>query len=147
MVFMTVIPLVFAALVLGIAEIGDLKRVGRIGVRLLIYSLIVSSISVFIGIALVDTFQPGHSLSPETRDYLTEQFQENSEAASVNAAVVQERTVGDILTNIVPKNTLADMVGAFDSRYTGGGLLAVMFFALIFGIPIDRKSNRLHYSN
>src|SRR3546814_7217148 len=100
MVFMTVIPLVFAALVLGIAEIGDLKRVGRIGVRLLIYSLIVSSISVFIGIALVDTFQPRHSLSPETRDYLTEQFQENSEAASVNAAIAQERTVGDILTNI-----------------------------------------------
>src|SRR5690606_20578508 len=47
MVFMTVIPLVFAALVLGIAEIGDLKRVGRIGIRLLIYSLIVSTISVF----------------------------------------------------------------------------------------------------
>ncbi|TCK79540.1 dicarboxylate/amino acid:cation symporter [Albibacterium bauzanense] len=136
MVFMTVIPLVFAALVLGIAEIGDLKRVGRIGVRLLIYSLVVSSISVFIGIALVDTFQPGHSLSPETRDYLTEQFQENSEAASVNAAIAQERTVGDILTNIVPKNPLADMVGAFDSSYTGGGLLAVMFFALIFGIAM-----------
>lgn len=136
MVFMTVIPLVFAALVLGIAEIGDLKRVGRIGVRLLIYSLVVSSISVFIGIALVDTFQPGHSLSPETRDYLTEQFQENSEAASVNAAIAQERTVGDILTNIVPKNPLADMVGAFDPSYTGGGLLAVMFFALIFGIAM-----------
>src|SRR5690606_10784306 len=46
MVFMTVIPLVFSALVLGIAEIGDLKQVGRIGIRLLIYSLVVSSISV-----------------------------------------------------------------------------------------------------
>lgn len=134
MVFMTVIPLVFSALVLGIAEIGDLKRVGKIGVRLLIYSLVVSTISVFIGIALVNTFQPGHSLTPETRDYLTEKFQENSEAASVNAAIAQERTVGDILTNIVPKNPLADMVGAFDPSYTGGGLLAVMFFALIFGI-------------
>jgi len=134
MVFMTVIPLVFSALVLGIAEIGDLKRVGRIGVRLLIYSLVVSTISVFIGIALVNTFEPGHSLTPETRDYLTEKFHDNSEVASANAAIAQERTVGDILTNIVPKNPLADMVGAFDTSYTGGGLLAVMFFALIFGI-------------
>lgn len=134
MVFMTVIPLVFSALVLGITEMGDLKRVGKIGVRLLLYSLVVSGISVFIGIALVNTFQPGHSLTPETRDYLTEKFHENSEAASVNAAIAQERTVGDILTNIVPKNPLADMVGAFDPSYTGGGLLAVMFFALIFGI-------------
>jgi len=134
MVFMTVIPLVFSALVLGIAEIGDLKRVGRIGMRLLIYSFIVSSVSVFIGIALVNTFEPGHSLTPETRDYLTEEFQEKSKIASENAEFVQERGVGDILTNIVPKNPLEDMVRAFDSTYTGGGLLAVMFFALIFGI-------------
>src|SRR5690606_3407174 len=38
--------------------------------------------------------------------------------------------------NIVPKNPLADMVRAFDANYTGGGLLAVMFFALIFGIAM-----------
>lgn len=136
MVFMTVIPLVFAALVLGIAEIGDLKRVGKIGMRLLLYSLIVSSISVFIGIALVNTFEPGHSLSPETRDYLTLQFQEKSASAEKNAGLAQERSVGDIITNIVPKNPLADMVRAFDPNYTGGGLLAVMFFALIFGVAM-----------
>ena len=136
MVFMTVIPLVFAALVLGIAEIGDLKRVGKIGMRLLLYSLIVSSISVFIGIALVNTFEPGHSLSPETRDYLTLQFQEKSASAEKNAGLAQERSVGDIITNIVPKNPLADMVRAFDANYTGGGLLAVMFFALIFGVAM-----------
>src|SRR5690606_18070424 len=136
MVFMTVIPLVFAALVLGIAEIGDLKRVGKIGMRLLLYSLIVSSISVFIGIALVNTFQPGHSLTPETRDYLTLEFQEKSQAAGRNAEIAQERTVGDIITNIIPKNPFEDMVRAFDSSYSGGGLLAVMFFALIFGVAM-----------
>jgi len=136
MIFMTVIPLVFSALVLGIAEIGDLKRVGRIGTRLLLYSLIVSSVSVFIGIALVNTFQPGHSLTPETRDYLTLEFQEKSQAAGRNAEIAQERTVGDIITNIIPKNPFEDMVRAFDSSYSGGGLLAVMFFALIFGVAM-----------
>lgn len=136
MVFMTVIPLVFAALVLGIAEIGDLKRVGKIGMRLLLYSLIVSSVSVFIGITLVNVFEPGNSLSPETRDYLTLQFQDKSASAEKNANFAQERSVGDILTNIVPKNPLEDMVRAFDASYTGGGLLAVMFFALIFGVAM-----------
>src|SRR5690606_5720651 len=136
MVFMTVIPLVFSALVLGIAEIGDLKRVGKIGVRLLLYSLVVSTISVFIGIALVNMFEPGNSLTPETRDYLTSEFQEKSAVANQNAEIATERTVGDIVTNIVPKNPLEDMVRAFDTGYTGGGLLAVMFFALIFGIAM-----------
>lgn len=136
MIFMTVIPLILSALVLGIAEIGDLKRVGRIGLRLLAYSLIVSSISVFIGITLVNIFEPGHSLTPETRDYLTAEFMEDSQMAAENAEFSQERTVGDVLTNIVPKNPLEDMTRAFDSTYMGGGLLAVMFFALIFGIAM-----------
>lgn len=136
MIFMTVIPLILSALVLGIAEIGDLKRVGRIGVRLLAYSFIVSSISVFIGISMVNIFEPGNSLTPETRDYLTEEFLEDSRTAERNAEFAQERTVGDVLTNIVPKNPLEDMTRAFDSTYTGGGLLAVMFFALIFGIAM-----------
>src|SRR3546814_242498 len=136
MIFMTVIPLILSALVLGIAEIGDLKRVGRIGLRLLAYSLIVSSISVFIGITMVDTFKPGAGLSPETRNYLTEEFLEDSQTAARNAEYAQERTVGDVLTNVVPKNPLEDMTRAFDSTYMGGGLLAVMFFALIFGIAM-----------
>lgn len=136
MIFMTVIPLILSALVLGIAEIGDLKRVGRIGLRLLAYSLIVSSISVFIGITLVNIFEPGHSLTPQTRDYLTAEFMEDSQMAAENAEFAQERTVGDVLTNIVPKNPLEDMTRAFDTTYMGGGLLAVMFFALIFGIAM-----------
>lgn len=136
MVFMTVIPLIFAALVMGIAEMGDLKKVGRIGKKLLLYSLIVSGISVFIGIGMVDLFKPGDSLSPETRDYLTAEFMEESNTAAELANASGERTIGDIVTNIVPKNPLADMVRSFDAGYTGGGLLAVMFFALIFGIAL-----------
>src|SRR5690606_14567184 len=136
MIFMTVIPLILSALILGIAEIGDLQRVGRIDLRLLAYSLIVSSVSVLIGITMVNAFRPGDSLSTETRDYLTEVFMEDSETASRNAEIAKERTVGNILTNIVPKNPLEDMTRAFDSNYLGGGLLAVMFFALIFGIAM-----------
>src|SRR3546814_8587133 len=119
MIFMTVIPLILSALVLGIAEIGDLKRVGRIGLRLLAYSLIVSSISVFIGITMVDTFKPGAGLSPETRNYLTEEFLEDSQTAARNAEYAQERTVADVLTNVVPKNPLDDMTRRSEERRVG----------------------------
>src|SRR5690606_27197856 len=74
MIFMMVIPLILSALILGIAEIGDLKRLGRMGGRLLMYTLVVSSISVLIGVAAVDIFRPGETLSIETRDYLTSEF-------------------------------------------------------------------------
>jgi DAACS family dicarboxylate/amino acid:cation (Na+ or H+) symporter len=136
MIFMTVIPLIFAALVLGVAEMGDLKKVGRIGKRLLVYSFIVSSISVFIGIAMVNAFKPGANLKQETRDYLVTEFIRDSKGAEQKAELAKERGIGDIITEIVPKNPLEDMTRAFEPGYRGGGLLAVMFFALIFGIAL-----------
>src|SRR5690606_36920257 len=47
------------------------------------------------------------------------------------------RDLGAIITDIVPKNPFAEMVRAFDSGYLGGGLLAVMFFALVFGVAMS----------
>ncbi len=142
MIFMMVVPLILAALIMGIAELGDLKRVGKLGIKLLLYSIIVSTISVFIGVIMVNIFEPGNHLAPEARDYLTEEFRTNSAQAESQAAANKERSIGDIITNIVPQNPLAEMARAFDPGYTGGGLLSVMFFALIVGIAtasIDRK--------
>lgn len=136
MIFMAVIPLIFSALVNGITEIGDLKRVGSIGKKLLLYSVIVSSISVLIGVIMVNVFKPGASISPETRDYLTTEFQTQSDKDVAKAEAAGGKTIGDFISNIVPKNPLEDMTGAFQPGYAGGGLLAVMFFALIFGIAM-----------
>lgn len=137
MIFMMVIPLILSALILGIAEIGDLKRLGRMGGRLLLYTLVVSSISVLVGVAAVDIFRPGEKLSDETRDYLTTEFRGEAERAKEYATEGKERSIGDIITRIVPRNPLEDMTRAFESGYTGGGLLSVMFFALIFGIAMS----------
>ncbi|SEM50953.1 dicarboxylate/amino acid:cation (Na+ or H+) symporter, DAACS family [bacterium A37T11] len=137
MIFMMVIPLILAALILGIVEIGDMQKLGRMGGRLLIYTIIVSCISVVIGVTAVDLFKPGTHLSTQTRDYLVAEFKVNALQAEANAKEGQERSIGDIITNIIPKNPLEDMVRAFDPSYTGGGLLAVMFFALIFGIAMS----------
>lgn len=62
--FMLVIPLIFSALVLGVAEMGDIRSLGRIGGRTLVYTIVVSSIAVVIGLTLVNLFRPGDGIDP-----------------------------------------------------------------------------------
>src|SRR5690606_6333367 len=83
LIFMMVIPLILSALILGIAEIGDVKKLGRMGGKLLVYTIVVSSIAILIGITLVNVFTPGEAVSPETREYLLSEF--GAEAAEAEA--------------------------------------------------------------
>lgn len=135
---MMVIPLILSALILGIAEIGDVKKLGSMGVKLLIYTIVVSFIAVLIGVTMVNVFNPGRTISPETREYLVNQFSSQAADAAVQARAIEadERTVGDILAQIIPRNPFDEMVNAFNPDHTGGGLLSVMFFALIFGVAM-----------
>jgi DAACS family dicarboxylate/amino acid:cation (Na+ or H+) symporter len=139
MIFMMVIPLILSALALGVAGLGNVHKLGRIGLKMIGYTVIVSSISVLIGITAVKLFEPGKGLSVEDRTYLTERYTENKDVQKITAAAgeARQRTVGDILTVLVPKNPVEDMAHAFDPNYTGGGLLAVMFFALVMGIALS----------
>jgi len=141
MLFMMVIPLILSALTLGVAELGDLRRVGRVGMRTLSYTVLVSTISVILGITLVQTFRPGESITAEDRQLLIERYGGTSATIQSNAGF-GSRGIGDILTTIVPKNPIEDMTRAFDPSYTGGGLLSVMFFALMLGAAmtlLDRE--------
>jgi DAACS family dicarboxylate/amino acid:cation (Na+ or H+) symporter len=137
MIFMMVIPLIVTALILGISDLGDLKKIGRIGLRTLIYTIVVSGISVFIGVGMVKIFRPGQGISESDRAYLTEQFKEKSKDMPSNVADISSGNIGTILTNIVPKNPIEDMSRAFDPTYKGGGLLSVMFFSLILGLALS----------
>lgn len=138
LIFMMVIPLILSALILGIAEIGDVKKLGRMGMKLLVYTIVVSFVAVLIGITMVNVFKPGNSVSAETREYLVDQFGAEAAAAKAQATAIEqdERTAGDIIASIIPRNPFQEMVRAFDPGHTGGGLLSVMFFALIFGIAM-----------
>src|SRR5262245_46686304 len=125
LLFMLVIPLVFSALVLGVAGLGDLRSLGRIGLKTFIYTLLVSAIAVFLGIFLVNTLQPGRGLSPETQARLLEGA---AQRASAIAPAPGQRSGMDLLLQIIPSNPIR---AAAD-----GDILAVMFFALMFGIGL-----------
>jgi len=141
LVFMVVVPLVFSALSLGVVGLGDVRRLGRVGGRTLLFTLFLSMSAVAIGVILVNVLRPGGGLSPEKRDALRAQYATG--AASVVQKAKQAKSLKDTLLDVIPENPLQEMVGALDGSSKGNGMLAVMFFALIFGVgvtlvPVDR---------
>jgi len=126
LLFMLVTPLIFAALVLGITGLGDLKHLGRVGLKTLLYTVAVSSIAVLLGLGLVNLLQPGRGLSEETRARLTEGAAERS---AMLAKTQAPKSGIDLLTDIVPANPL--------KAAAEGDLLGWMFFALFVGIGLS----------
>jgi len=123
LLFMLVIPLVFSALVLGVVEIGDPKSLGRIGIKTLLWVLVVTTIAAVIGLVTVNLIKPGLGLPPEIGQSL---LAESAERAG-DIAQRREGISGiELLLNIVPRNPFA--------AAANGDLIAVMFFSLMFGI-------------
>ncbi|MEP6880608.1 MAG: dicarboxylate/amino acid:cation symporter [Dokdonella sp.] len=126
LLFMLVIPLLFSALVVGIAEMGDIRSLGRIGWKTLAYTVVVSSIAVVIGITLVNLFKPGAGVDPAVAQQLLSDANENTQKI-VASGTLQGSGI-DLVLNIVPTNVIR---AAADND-----ILAVMFFALMFGVGI-----------
>lgn len=145
LVIMVVIPLVFSALTLGILELGDLRSLGRVGLRTLAFTLVLSSASVGIGVGLVNLLKPGR-MSPEKQAELLQQYgAESSFAGDVQKAVARAESakkLKDVLLDMIPENPLQEMVGALDPNNRGNGMLAVMVFALLVGVALTMSTER-----
>jgi Na+/H+-dicarboxylate symporter len=126
LLFMLVIPLLFSALVVGIAEMGEVRSLGRVGLKTLGYTVIVSSIAVAISLAAVNLIRPGDGVDRATADELLAQGAEG--ASSIIDASAESKAGVEQVIAIVPKN-IVEAMGAND-------ILAVMFFALFFGIGL-----------
>lgn len=135
LVLMVVIPLVFSALALGVVGVGDVRRLGRIGLRTLGVTAVFSVAAVIIGVALVNAIQPGNRLSEETRETVKAKYSTKADDKRIQQAK-SAKSLKDTLLNIIPENPLQEMVGALDGTSPGNGMLSVMFFSLIFGIAI-----------
>ena len=136
LIFMVVVPLVFCALALAVAGIGDLRRLGRMGLRTLVMALVLSGISVAIGLTLANTIRPGAHMPEEKRQALFEKYATKDASARALAEAKKAKPLRDALLDIIPKNPLQEMVGALDGSSPGGGMLSVIFFALMFGIAM-----------
>ena len=123
LLFMLVIPLILSALALGVAGLGDVRSLGRIGLKTFAYTVVVSLIAVLIGVATINVVRPGLGLSDALRAKL---------AAQASAAPPPAPTAGasgvDFVVGLVPNNALKAMVE--------GDMLAVMVFALFLGLGL-----------
>ncbi|GMV12855.1 MAG: glutamate:proton symporter [Polyangiaceae bacterium] len=118
LLFMLVIPLLFSALVLGVCEL-DLKHLGRLGGRMLGYTVVVSAIAVTIGITLVNVIGPGRGVS-------TAGLALGSQMATLKAAAAPTDTSPvALIVNLFPDNVF--------KAAANGDMLAIIAFSLIFG--------------
>jgi dicarboxylate/amino acid:cation (Na+ or H+) symporter, DAACS family len=134
LIFMVVIPLIVSAIILGVAEMGDLRKLGRIGGRCLILTVLLAGTSVVIGLGLTNFFQPGASLPEAKRTELVATYG-GASATAVEQGSKSQPLVQTLL-NLIPQNPLAEAANAFTPNYVGGGILAVMVFALLFGVAL-----------
>lgn len=129
LIFMVVVPLLFSALVLGVAEIGEVAKVGRVGVRALAMTFILSGIAVGIGLFGVNLVRPGEIISEEKRAELkaaVDVTESLKKGAAEKLAEADPPVIG-----IVPRNPILEA-----SRALNGGLIPFMFFALVFGLAL-----------
>jgi aerobic C4-dicarboxylate transport protein len=128
LVKMLIAPIVFTTVVVGIAHMGAMRDVGRIGLRALIYFEVVSTLALVIGLVVVTVIKPGVGVgfNPATADV--------SAVASYTTASQHLSTV-DFLLNVIPDT----IVGAF----ARGEVLQVLLFAVLFGLALLRLGSRV----
>ena len=126
LIFMLVIPLLFSALIIGVAEMGDVRSLGRVGWKTLAYTIIASGIAVVLGLVLVNWLRPGGGVDPATAQSMLAQGAERAQAI-VSGASGQPKGL-DMLLGIVPDNVV--------KAAAENTILAVMFFALMLGIGL-----------
>ncbi len=125
---MLVVPLVFVSISLGVAKMGDLAKLGRIGVRTISYYMITTAFAIVIGLIIANIIDPGIGLDLSSLDI------------SATTEITNEpRTFSEVLTSIVPSNV-------FQAFYNGD-MLQIIFFAVFFGTAITAlgdKVKKLH---
>jgi aerobic C4-dicarboxylate transport protein len=127
MIKMIIAPIIFCTVVHGIASMQDLKKVGRVGLKALIYFEIVTSLALIVGLIVANTFQPGVGMNVDPATIDTKSIQGY-------VAKSKEQSTLQLLMDIIP-NTV---VGAFAQ----GEILQVLFFAILFAFGLQALGQR-----
>jgi aerobic C4-dicarboxylate transport protein len=121
---MLLAPVIFATIVVGIARMGDLKEVGKVGAKALLYFEVLSTIALVVGLVVVNVLKPGNPATLDTK----------SIEAYTSQAHAQTGGAVDFIMNIIPKT----IVGSF----ADGNVLQIIFFAVLFGAAMARLGAR-----
>ncbi|WP_184545893.1 C4-dicarboxylate transporter DctA [Mucilaginibacter sp. FT3.2] len=123
LITMLIAPIIFFTIVLGIAGMSDMKKVGRVGGKALLYFEIVTLFALIIGVAVANIIKPGAGFVNHTVADTTGKLAVYEKAAA-------EMHWGDFIAHIVPNNV-------FDA-FAKGDILQILFFAILFGVGLSR---------
>ena len=132
---MVIVPLVFSSLLVGVASIGDVRKLGRLGGKTLGLYLTTTAIAVTIGLSCAHLIQPGNFVDPADRAALRVQFSDAAGDKAEDAA--NAPSVVDNILDIIPENPMESL--------SSGNMLQIIFFAVLFGVAltlIDDKKGR-----
>jgi proton glutamate symport protein len=124
MIKMIVVPIIISTLILGVAGTGDIKQLGKLGGKTLIYFEVVTTIAIIVGVLAANIFQPGHGIdmSSLSKGNIDQYVETTEEVQSESHGVL------DILVDIVPSNVIKSM--------SEGDMLPIIFFSVLFGLGI-----------
>ncbi|SUB18896.1 Glutamate-aspartate carrier protein [Pantoea agglomerans] len=122
---MIVVPIVISSLIVGIAGVGDAKKLGRIGVKTILYFEVITTIAIVVGITLANVFQPGTGIDMST---LATVDISKYEATTAEVQGGPHSLVTTILS-LIPQNIFASMAK--------GDMLPIIFFSVLFGLGLS----------
>ncbi|WP_242918327.1 C4-dicarboxylate transporter DctA [Pontibacter liquoris] len=121
MINMLIPPIIFFTIVLGIAHMGDMRKVGRVGGKALLYFELITTFAIAIGVVVANVLQPGSGVAVTVTD--TAQVEKyTTSAGGINW--------GEFIAHIVPHNLFAS--------FAEGDILQILFFAILFGFGLNR---------
>jgi aerobic C4-dicarboxylate transport protein len=121
MIKMVIAPIIFVTIVLGIAGVGDLRKVGRVGGKGLLYFELVTTVALIIGLIVANLIQPGNGVQSSGAD---------SAAITTYTEKAKDLNWGEFFSHIVPPNIFR--------AFADGDILQILFFSVLFGIGISR---------
>lgn len=119
---MIVVPIVISTLIIGVAGTGDMKKLGKLGGKTILYFEIITTIAIVVGLLVANIFKPGAGI-----DMSSLSKGDISKYVDTTESVVSH-SFADTFVNIVPKNIIDSMAN--------GDMLAIIFFAVMFGLGV-----------
>lgn len=132
---MIVIPLVVASLIVGAASLGDLRTLGRIGGKTVVYYMATTGFAVTIGIVLSNLLRPGQFITAESQQVLLAEY--GGQAAGTLTLAQETPSIADLLLDMIPQNPVGSAAD--------GQMLPLILFSIMFGVAaslIDQEHRR-----
>lgn len=125
---MIVVPIIISTLIVGVAGTGDIKQLGRLGGKTLIYFEVITTVAIVVGLLAANLFQPGAGIDMN-------ELQKSDISSYVETTEAEEdKSTFQIIVDIVPKNIINAMAE--------GDMLAIIFFSVIFGLGVAAIGER-----